>query len=153
MSFKFPKPLTPSRRWALAALTAVAFAGGAFAESSAERAFLAENKAAMSKMMAEMMAKPTGSIDKDFVAMMVPHHQGAIDMARSELRYGHNEQLRRIAQEIIVSQTQQIPAMKLAIGEPLPPSAAAPTQAGPASQPAPHDSMPMSPTMHMNMGR
>ena len=48
--------------------------------------------------------------------MMIPHHQGAIDMARAELRYGHNEQLRRIAQEIIVDQQQEIAAMRLALG-------------------------------------
>jgi uncharacterized protein (DUF305 family) len=45
---------------------------------------------------------------------MVPHHQGAIDMARIQLRYGHNEQLRRIAQEIIVDQQQEIAAMQYA---------------------------------------
>jgi len=63
--------------------------------------------------------------------MMVPHHQGAIDMARAVLRYGRNEQLRRIAQEIIVDQLQEIAAMRLAIGEPLPPATAAPTQVSP----------------------
>ena len=52
--------------------------------------------------------------------MMIPHHQGAIDMAVAELRYGKNEQLRRIAQEIIVDQQQEIAAMRLALGEPLP---------------------------------
>jgi uncharacterized protein (DUF305 family) len=46
---------------------------------------------------------------------MVPHHQGAIEMAQAELRYGHNEQLRRIAQEIIVDQTQEIAVMRQAI--------------------------------------
>jgi Domain of unknown function (DUF305) len=40
--------------------------------------------------------------------MMVPHHQGAIEMAQAELRYGHNEPLRRMAQEIIVTQLQEI---------------------------------------------
>jgi hypothetical protein len=65
--------------------------------------------------------------------MMVPHHQGAIDMAQAELRYGRNEQLRRMAQEIIVTQQQEIAAMRLAVGEPLPPSAPAPDQI-PAAQ-------------------
>jgi hypothetical protein len=74
------------------------------AATSDESAFLAENEAAMSKMMSAMEAKPTGDIDRDFVAMMIPHHQGAIDMAVLQLRYGKNEQLRRIAQEIIVEQ-------------------------------------------------
>lgn len=95
-----------------------------------ESAFLAENDAAMAKMMSAMDVKPTGDVDRDFVAMMVPHHQGGIDMAVLELRYGKNEQLRRLAQEIIVSQTQEIAAMKLAIGEQIAASAPAPTQAG-----------------------
>lgn len=84
---------------------------------------------AMDRMMAGMAVKPTGDPDQDFVAMMVPHHQGAIDMAVTELRYGHDEQLKRIAQEIIVDQQQEIAAMRLALGQPLPPSDAAPTQA------------------------
>jgi hypothetical protein len=67
-----------------------------------EAPFLKENDAAMTKMMNDMAIKPSGDIDRDFVAMMSPHHQGAIDMAISELRHGKNEQLRRIAQEIIV---------------------------------------------------
>lgn len=78
--------------------------------------------------MAGMDIKPSGDVDRDFVAMMIPHHQGAIDMAQAELRYGHNEQLRRIAQEIIVEQQQEITAMRLALGQPLPPSVAAPDQ-------------------------
>src|SRR5262245_21812341 len=58
------------------------------AATSEESAFLTENEAAMTKMMSAMEAKPTGDIDRDFVAMMAPHHQGAIDMAVLELRYG-----------------------------------------------------------------
>ena len=93
----------------------------------AEQPFLAENDAAMTKMIKDMTIKPSGNVDRDFVAMMVPHHQGAIDMAKAELRYGHQAQLRRIAQEIIVDQIEQISLMRLAVGEPLPPSAASPT--------------------------
>jgi len=107
-----------------------------------ENAFLAENEAAMSKMMSAMEAKPTGDVDRDFVAMMAPHHQGAIDMAVLELRYGKNEQLRRIAQEIIVSQMQEIAAMNLAIGEQVPASVPAPTETSQA--PAIHHHMNMS---------
>jgi len=59
--------------------------------------------------------------------MMAPHHQGAVDMAVAELRYGRNERLRRLAQEIIVTQQQEIAAMHQALGEPLPPSAPSPT--------------------------
>jgi hypothetical protein len=94
-----------------------------------EAPFLAENDAAMTRMMDGMAVKPTGDVDRDFVAMMVPHHQGAIDMAVAVLRHGHNEQLRRLAQEIIVTQQEEIAAMRMAVGEPLPPSIPAPTQA------------------------
>lgn len=90
--------------------------------------FAAENDAAMNKMMAAMAVKPSGDVDRDFAAMMIPHHQGAIEMAQAELRHGSNEQLRRIAQEIIVEQQQEIAAMHLALDQPLPPSAPAPTQ-------------------------
>lgn len=103
-----------------------------------ETAFLKENDDAMTKMMNDMAIKPTGDIDRDFVAMMNPHHQGAIDMAVIELRYSKNEQLRRIAQEIIVDQMQEIAAMKLAIGEPATQTAPAPTQQPPASTPEAH---------------
>jgi len=108
--------------------------------------FLQENEAAMTVMMNGMAAGPTGDIDRDFVAMMVPHHQGAIDMAVLQLRYGKNEQLRRIAQEIIVDQMQEIAAMKLAIGEQVTATLPAPTQAGfPAPVAGPDRNMTMSP--------
>jgi hypothetical protein len=101
------------------------------ASSDAEAPFLAENAAAMDRMMSGMTVKPTGDVDADFSATMIPHHQGAIDMALAELRYGKNEQLRRIAQEIIVDQQQEIAAMRLALGQPLPPSAPARTEVPP----------------------
>ena len=71
----------------------------------------------MVKMMADMTVASTGDVDADFAATMIPHHQGAIEMAQAELRYGRNERLRRIAQEIIVTQQQEIEAMKYAIRE------------------------------------
>jgi uncharacterized protein (DUF305 family) len=105
------------------------------AAAAAEAPFLADNDAAMSTMMQGMAVEPTGDIDRDFAAMMIPHHQGAIDMAQAELRYGTNETLRRIAQEIIVDQLQEIAVMRLAVGDPLPASAPAPTGGSPASNP------------------
>jgi uncharacterized protein (DUF305 family) len=113
-----------------ATLLAVAFGGVAacLAATPTEAPFLAENDAAMTKMMSAMAIKPSGDVDQDFVAMMAPHHRGAIDMAQAQLRYGHNEQLKRLAQEIIVTQQQEIAAMKLAVGEPLPPSLPSPDQ-------------------------
>jgi uncharacterized protein (DUF305 family) len=102
-------------------------------ELSTEQPFLSENDAAMNRMMADMTIKPTGDVDRDFVAMMVPHHQGAIDMAQAVLRYGRNERLRRLAQEIVVTQQQEIAAMRLAVGEELPPSVPSPTQIAPTT--------------------
>ena len=83
------------------------------------------------KMMGDMAVKPTGDVDADFVAMMVPHHQGAIDMALAVLRHGRNPQIRRLAQEIIVTQQQEIAVMRLAVGQPLPPSRPSPLEVPP----------------------
>ena len=69
-------------------ISAVA-APGAPPAPSQEARFLAANEAAMDKMMAGMTANPSGDVDSDFTAMMIPHHQGAIDMAsRTDLRKG-----------------------------------------------------------------
>ena len=84
--------------------------------SSEATAFLVENEEAMERMMLNMHVAPTGDIDKDFVTMMIPHHQVAIDMARAVLRSSRNEAVRRLAQEIIVTQEDEIRAMRLAIG-------------------------------------
>lgn len=108
-------------------------------ELAAEATYLAENDAAMAKMAAGMAVMPSGDVDRDFVALMVPHHQGAIDMAVALVRHGRNEQLKRLAQEIIVTQQQEIAAMRLAVGEQLPPSVPSPTQPslGPAAPAGP----------------
>jgi hypothetical protein len=100
---------------------------------AAEAPYLAENISAMTKMMIDMGIRPSGDIDADFVAMMVPHHQGAIEMAQAELRHGRNEPLRRMAQGIIVTQLQEITAMRMSLGQPLPPSAPSPDQIPPAA--------------------
>lgn len=92
-------------------------AAASLGASPAEAPFLAENEAAMQKMMMAMDVPPTGDVDADFVATMVPHHQGAIEMAQAELRYGHNERLRRLAQEIVVVQAQEIAVMRAALAE------------------------------------
>jgi Domain of unknown function (DUF305) len=102
--------------------------------SAVEASYLADNVSAMTKMMINMGIRPSGDVDSDFVAMMVPHHQGAIEMAQAELRYGRNDQLRRLSQEIIVTQQQEIVAMRLALGQPLPARAPAPDQVPPAGQ-------------------
>jgi uncharacterized protein (DUF305 family) len=85
--------------------------------SSKEGPFLSENATAMKKMMADMKVKPSGDVDRDFVAMMVPHHQASVDMAKAELRYGHNEQLRQLAGKIVANQQHEITEMLGSIGD------------------------------------
>ena len=58
-------------------------------------------------------AEYTGKPDHDFVTMMIPHHQGAIDMAKTILLYGKDPQMRRLAQEIITDQQSEIQLMQL----------------------------------------
>jgi hypothetical protein len=79
--------------------------------------YLEANEKAMTKMMQDMHIRPSGDVDRDFVAQMIAHHQGAIDMASALLHTGANETLKRLAQEIIVTQRDEIAVMRLAIGE------------------------------------
>jgi uncharacterized protein (DUF305 family) len=66
------------------------------------------------KMHASMASiAPSGRSDVDFVRLMIPHHQAAIDMAKSQLLYGKSPQLRRLAQEIITDQQSEIELMQL----------------------------------------
>src|SRR5689334_6247560 len=100
-------------------LLAAAAAGAPLADGDdADARFVSESQVAMGKMMTAMELKPSGDVDADFAALMIPHHRGAIEMAQAELRAGHNEQLRRLAQEIIVTQQQEIAAMRLAVPPP-----------------------------------
>jgi uncharacterized protein (DUF305 family) len=57
--------------------------------------------------------QPTGNNDVDFVKLMLPHHQAAIDMAKTQLLYGQDPQMRRLAQEIITDQQSEIELMQL----------------------------------------
>jgi uncharacterized protein (DUF305 family) len=67
----------------------------------------------MEKMDSDMRGAPmTGDPDHDFVAMMIPHHQGAIDMAKIQLLYGKDSQMRRLAQEIVTDQRLEIELMQ-----------------------------------------
>jgi len=67
---------------------------------------------AMDRMHKDMAISPSGDPDRDFAAMMIPHHQGAVDMAKVELQFGKNPVLRRLAQGIIVEQLQEIEVMQ-----------------------------------------
>ena len=60
------------------------------------------------KMMKDMDVKPTGDADKDFVSMMLPHHQGAVDMAKIVLAHGKDPELRKLAEGVITEQEKEI---------------------------------------------
>jgi uncharacterized protein (DUF305 family) len=92
-------------RWIAALLLALAARDG-FREMMTD---------ATARMHAAMHVRFTRDADRDFARMMIPHHQGAIDMAMVELRYGKDERLKRLAQEIIVTQTQEIDVMQRAL--------------------------------------
>jgi uncharacterized protein (DUF305 family) len=62
-------------------------------------------------------ARLTGNPDADFASLMIPHHQGAIDMAKVELLFGTDARLRRLAQEIIVTQESEIQLMQRILRE------------------------------------
>jgi hypothetical protein len=67
----------------------------------------------MARMQHEMAAAPmTGEPDRDFVAMMLPHHQGAVSMAKVELQYGHDPRLRALARDVITAQDREIVQMR-----------------------------------------
>src|SRR5262249_59993339 len=88
---------------------------------------------AVARMHVAMDVPLSGDPDHDFARVMIPHHQGAIDMALAELRYGKDKRLRRLAQEIVVDQQQEITVMHLALGDALTSGTPAPTQILPRS--------------------
>ena len=73
---------------------------------------------AMERMHRDMSIIPSGDPDRDFAAMMIPHHQGAVEMAKAELQFGKNPVLRRLAQGIIVEQLQEVEVMQRELRQP-----------------------------------
>lgn len=164
-------PHTPIRRLALALLLGAALPAAALAQAPAPHAGhpapapvpapaaapaaapahampadpTEASKQAMERMHHAMMIPYTGNADVDFVRGMIPHHQGAIDMARIELAHGKDPELRRMAQEMIDAQQREIAAMNEWLARHAPAAHApaphgkppAPAPAAPGAAPAP----------------
>jgi uncharacterized protein (DUF305 family) len=94
--------------WLSAISTVPSSVSGPMADADLDRS--------MERMHAEMKkVHYSGNADADFASLMVPHHQGAVQMAEVELQFGSDPHLRRLAREIIVTQQSEIDVMKNAI--------------------------------------
>ena len=101
----------------ISAIAGLGLAATASALVASPDGFATEMAASMQRMHHAMTVDPSGDVDRDFAALMIPHHQGAIEMAQAQLRYGKDERLRRLAQGIIVEQRQEIAVMQAILAE------------------------------------
>ncbi len=76
-----------------------------------------EYKAANAKMHKDMAIRFTGDADKDFAAGMIPHHQGAIDMAKTAIKHGKDPEVRKLAEEIVAAQEKEIARLKAILAQ------------------------------------
>jgi len=105
--------LCRKRLWTAGLIAAFSIAALAQMEPRA-MSFMHAMKDSMERMDDGMKSGPmNGGVDHDFATMMMPHHQGAIDMAKAELLYGKDPVMRRLAEEIVVDQQSEIQAMQL----------------------------------------
>lgn len=84
---------------------------------SAESGWPALEASMQTMHMAMSATQPSGDSDLDFVQLMLPHHQAALDMAKAQLLYGKDAQMRRLAQEIITDQQSEMDLMQLWLKE------------------------------------
>ena len=116
--------VTLGRRTALPLITATLIAGTMGMRAYSQHPHIAsqpstspawsELQQSMQTMQQAMSSiQSTGSNDEDFIRLMIPHHQAAIDMAKAELMHGQDPQMRRLAQEIITDQESEIELMQL----------------------------------------
>jgi uncharacterized protein (DUF305 family) len=103
--FRFALPLVAALVLAMPALAAPMDP----MDNPADTAFLNAMKGLMMGMHRNM---PTGDTDHDFVRMMLPHHQAAVDMAKAELQYGQDAELKALATDIVAAQDKEITMMK-----------------------------------------
>ena len=106
------------RVFALSCLALLAFTSTSFAQEHDHSAMTHEAAPtdiyapAMDKMHKDMMVEPTGDADADFVRGMIPHHQGAVDMAKIVLEKGKDAEIKKFAQDIIDAQEKEIAFMQ-----------------------------------------
>jgi hypothetical protein len=117
----FSRRFLRRRAISLATTLSVSATSFAFAQDPTphEEKFLFDNGLAVSKLTRSVLVNPSGDIDRDFVDIMIPHHQGTIDMARAEMKYGHNDKLRQLAERIVRQQEQEISVMRNALPSPV----------------------------------
>jgi uncharacterized protein (DUF305 family) len=97
---------------ALPALAQQGHQGHGARPSANEPASTREFRAANDRMHRDMNIRFTGDADRDFAAGMIPHHQGAIDMARVVLRHGKDPEMKRLAESIITAQEVEIAQLR-----------------------------------------
>ena len=109
----FTKLLVAVLAYGFAASALVQGGADAHGHQSSTESNWSELIASMDKMHMAMVAiEQSADNDADFVRLMIPHHQGAIDMAKVQLLYGKDPQMRRLAQEIITDQQLEIQLMQ-----------------------------------------
>jgi hypothetical protein len=86
--------------------------------TAAEATFDGEMGRVTAQMHGAMQIDPSGNADRDFARIMIAHHQGAIEMARLQLKYGRDERMKRVAQSIIVEQAQEIAYLRTLVDAP-----------------------------------
>lgn len=91
-----------------------AAAPGTAAQSPSTAAFIAANE----KMHRDMAITYTGDADRDFAASMIPHHEGAIAMARVQLAHGRDPGMRSLAEAVIRAQESEIATLRAFLAQP-----------------------------------